>query len=268
MSAGKTKVKCGPSIDDINLLINALEVLLTREVSGIAQTGPKPPALAGGLNVHGTFEGDASLTRSDDFLGNNHDLNMTLFNQLIDTMDTFGAGNYNLTAAAEFRWIRIQDSIARNPTFDFGNPRFATAYAESSFPLAFFSNLSEPDVALGTSVANIRSFFLEHKYPENFHRRGTPFDAGGDIISDLQNAHPIAPGRNDGVSANSYAEVDFLEGETSFGCAIYHKFVNKTVALYPKPNGALLKALNGNLDNFFESSGGIGGGCTQLFPYN
>jgi len=32
--------------------------------------------------VHATFEGDASLTRSDDFLGDNHNLNMTLFQEV------------------------------------------------------------------------------------------------------------------------------------------------------------------------------------------
>ena len=39
------------------------------------------PAIIGGMNNHGTFEGDASLTRGDAFFGDNHNLNQTLFDQ-------------------------------------------------------------------------------------------------------------------------------------------------------------------------------------------
>jgi hypothetical protein len=39
------------------------------------------PAIIGGMNTHGTFEGDASLTRADAFFGDNHSLNQTLFDQ-------------------------------------------------------------------------------------------------------------------------------------------------------------------------------------------
>ena len=65
-----------------------------------AETGPDPPApaIVGGLNTHGVFEGeyyrehyviqetykksgDASTTRGDAFFGDNHSLNETLFQQ-------------------------------------------------------------------------------------------------------------------------------------------------------------------------------------------
>jgi unspecific peroxygenase len=41
-----------------------------------------PPALVGGMNNHGTFEGDASLTRGDAFFGDNHNFNPELFEQV------------------------------------------------------------------------------------------------------------------------------------------------------------------------------------------
>ena len=43
---------------------------------------PPPPALAAGMNNHGTFEGDASLTRADAFFGDNHSFNPALFEQV------------------------------------------------------------------------------------------------------------------------------------------------------------------------------------------
>jgi len=49
-------------------------------------------------------------------------------------------------------------------------------------------------------------------------------------------------------------------------CDIYTEFVNVTTrALYPNPQGALRKALNVNLENFFQPV--KSSGCTQLFPF-
>jgi unspecific peroxygenase len=48
------------------------------------RTGPSSPspALVAGMNNHGTFEGDASLTRGDAFFGDNHRFNAELFEQV------------------------------------------------------------------------------------------------------------------------------------------------------------------------------------------
>jgi hypothetical protein len=34
------------------------------------------------LNTHSVFEGDSSMTRGDDFFGDNHSFNQTLFDQV------------------------------------------------------------------------------------------------------------------------------------------------------------------------------------------
>jgi len=180
-------------------------------------------------------------------------------------MNSHGNGRYNIHSAAEFRWKRIAHSINHNPTFDFGNPRFATAYAESTFPLMFFSNASDPDWEVGTSADNIRSFFLDHKFPEGFHRRGSPFAVDGDILDALTAPHPMAPGVNDGVNVNSFKPVDFLGNETNTFCAIYNKFVATTVQLYPNPTGRLRKEVAKNLKNFYQP---LKNDCTEKFPYN
>ena len=48
------------------------------------KTGPDPPtpAIVGGLNNHGTFEGDASMTRADAYFGDNHSFNQALFEEV------------------------------------------------------------------------------------------------------------------------------------------------------------------------------------------
>jgi hypothetical protein len=50
-------------------------------------------------------------------------------------------------------------------------------------------------------------------------------------------------------------------------CDFYMDLVVKVRALYPDPKGALRKALNVNLNNFFIPVGSIDVNCTQLFPY-
>jgi hypothetical protein len=79
--------------------------------------------------------GDASSTRSDAALGDHVHFNATLFQQLVDAANELGDGKINHAAMAEFRYRRIQDSIARNPSLDISNPRILTVYAEGGLYL-------------------------------------------------------------------------------------------------------------------------------------
>ncbi|KZV87671.1 aromatic peroxygenase precursor [Exidia glandulosa HHB12029] len=222
-------------------------------MSWLTGHAPPPPALASGLNTHGTFEGDASLTRSDAFLGDNHSFNETLFQQLVDISNKVGGGKYNASAAAEVRFQRVQDSIARNPTFNFANPRFNTAFVEAVFPIVFFiDGRLRAAGETGLDLKVMRGFFEDHRMPKDFHRRGTA-------------AHDYIPGFNNGSVNNFVADPNFMGTQTELVCALYEKFVNSTVALYPNPHGALRAALNQNLDNFYVAAEAH---CDQIKPYN
>ncbi|EJD38504.1 heme-thiolate peroxidase [Auricularia subglabra TFB-10046 SS5] len=256
-------------------LVNGNQLTNLMSIGGLSRlTGPPPalPALAGGLNVHGTFEGDASLTRSDAFLGDNHSFNETLFDQLVETSKQFGGGRYNLSAAGEFRFRRIQDSIARNPTFRFSNPRVSTAYAESVFPFAYFidGRLVGDDVraAQGLDLGVMRGFFEDARMPPGFVRREGAFGLGavGDASDLVRALHPVRPGFNNGTTDSYVEDKDFMGGETSSRCALYRKFVNTTVELYPNPAGQLRDALNVNLKNFFIPAAS-GENCVPSNPY-
>ncbi|KAF8989694.1 Chloroperoxidase [Cyathus striatus] len=206
-----------------------------------SETGPDPPkpAIVGGLDTHAVFEGDASMTRGDAFFGDNHSFNETLFDQLEDFSNRFGGGNYNLTTAQELRWQRIQQSIATNPQFSLVSPRYFTVYAESVFPL-------ESDMSLDVTAA--RGFFQNSQMPTGFFRANRSITL-----------NTIGSGVGNYVLDPTSA--DF--GET---CLLYTNFVNQTVrSLYPSPKGALLSALNQNLDFFFGPLKMRN--CTQVFPY-
>ncbi|KZV98543.1 aromatic peroxygenase precursor [Exidia glandulosa HHB12029] len=238
-------------------------------MSWLTGHAPPPPALASGLNTHGTFEGDASLTRSDAFLGDNHSFNETLFQQLVDISNKVGGGKYNASAAAEVRFQRVQDSIARNPTFNFANPRFNTAFVEAVFPIVFFiDGRLRAAGETGLDLKVMRGFFEDHRMPKDFHRRGTVSSASDSELDFVQAAHDYIPGFNNGsarVVNNFVADPNFMGTQTELVCALYEKFVNSTVALYPNPHGELRKALNQNLDNFYVAAEAH---CDQIKPYN
>lgn len=230
------------------------------------------PAIVGGLNTHGVFEGDASTTRLDAYLGNNFELNDGLWNQYIEYSNTYGAGYYNLTVAQELRNRRILQSIAENPEFDFTSPRYFTAYAESTFPYTFFvDGRAAIDATTGLNqglhISNATLFFKDNRFPKDFWRAPKPASANG--IVQVFTAHPIAPGRNAG-KVNSYT-VDPNSGSFTNFCALYYNFLNQTVkTLYPDPTGILQRNLAINLGYLYESLPTLPGStvkCDQLFPY-
>ena len=192
--------------------------------------------------------------------------------QIVQTSKQFGGGKYNASVAAEVRWNRIQDSIARNPEFVFGNPRLLTAIGEAAFPIVFFIDGriedDEERGAVGLDLEDMRGFFQHHRYPKGFFRRNGPFDLStvGNQIGLLQSAHPIAPGFNNGTADNYVPDGNFLGSDTEVTCALYRKFVNITVELYPNPQEALRKALNGNLDNFYSNVADVPD-CAPSRPY-
>jgi hypothetical protein len=248
-------------------LVNGNPITNLMSIGGATSlTGPNPPppATVGGLDTHNVFEGDTSMTRADIFFGDNHSFNETLFDEFEKFSNEFGAGEYNLTVAGELRHQRILDSIATNPQFTFLSPRFFTAFSEAVFPTVFFVDGRANNFSL--PLANARRFFQDMHMPDDFFRANQPFGLNqiGPRAMMVLNAHPIQPGSNQGT-VNSFVPDPASPNLTDF-CGTYTNWANVTVrALYPNPTGALLEALNGNLNNFFIPAGQQG--CTQVFPY-
>jgi hypothetical protein len=177
----------------------------------------------------------------------------------------FGGGKYNLTAAAELRILRYQQSIATNPNMSFVAPRILSAFAEAFFPTIFFVDGRIGKQELDLTAA--RSFFQNMHLPEDFHRARAPIHLT-DVMANtsiLFNAHPVQVGRNEGGLVNNFVP-DPTSAQLDQLCLIYTNFVNRTVrSLYPNPKGQLRKALNVNLGFFFEPLKAQG--CTQFFPF-
>ncbi|TFK21675.1 aromatic peroxygenase precursor [Coprinopsis marcescibilis] len=230
-----------------------------------SRTGPDPPAPAtvAGISNHGSFEGDASMTRVDAFFGDHTVFNQPLFDQFVDFSNRFGNGFYNYTVGGELRFHRIQQSIATNPQFSIRGFRHITAYGEA----AFVANLFVDGRKTGANAHHLDmdsalNFFRDMRFPRGFFRPSSPTAAeGADIIFA---AHPTQPGRNNGA-VNSFV-VDTSMGGLTDPCTFYVQFVNTTVrALYPNPTGVLRRNLIINLGFFYDALAPPN--CPQVFPY-
>ncbi|KAG8215653.1 heme-thiolate peroxidase [Butyriboletus roseoflavus] len=210
--------------------------------------------LTPGLNIHGNFEGDASTTRGDYYFGNNYSFNETLFDELVYAANLVGDGMITVESASLQKYLRINDSIARNPTFSFDTPRYLTAYAETTFPLAFFVSNQTLNTTMNVTLDDARSFFEVHKYPEGFYRRQAPYDFTevNTMFNTIFGLVGVSPGRNEGVG--NYVS-----------CYAYQRQVNLTAEMYPNPTSELEAAIKANLVTFYQTVGDPS--CGQLFPF-
>lgn len=233
--------------------------------SALTGPDPPPPALVGGIDVHNTFEGDASMTRNDLFLGNNFLFNQTLFDQFSQVCDEFGGGFYNVTSGGQLRALRIQQGIEQNPTFTF-TVRIFSAFSESALPPTVFVDGRNPNKQC--SLSNAFDFFGLHMFPDDFFRNPFPFTLK-EVLVDMNtilDMHPILPGQNNGTAVNTYTEDPSLPTFNDL-CGIYTGFLNGTIrTLYPNPTPFLKASLENIMATFFLPFEQFN--CTQIFIYD
>ncbi|KAH6897713.1 Chloroperoxidase [Coprinopsis sp. MPI-PUGE-AT-0042] len=228
---------------------------------------PPPPALVSGMNHHGTFEGDASLTRADAFFGDNHSFNPEIFEQFKSYSSQYGGGFYTLTAAAEYLGNRFDQSKRTNPDFNFVGLRHITAFDQATYPFLFFvdGRRTSPDEKFRLDMVTAERFFEDMQFPDDFHRASEPLKGKGNELADRKPG--IAPGRNQG-RVDSFVMDASMGNAGSFGvCRWYERFVNVTIrGLYPNATGLLKSNLEVNLQYVYQSlplSGGVT--CPQIF---
>ena len=128
-------------------------------------------------------------------------LHSSSLSQLEYTANLVGDGLITVESSALQKGMRINDSIARNPTFWFDTPRYLTAYAEATFPLAFFVSNQTANTTLNATLDDARSFFDLHRYPEGFYRRQAPygFSEIGTMFVKISDLVGVPPGHNEGA---------------------------------------------------------------------
>jgi hypothetical protein len=122
--------------------------------------------------------------------------------QLEYAANLVGDGLITVESASLQKALRINNSIAHNPTFSLDTPRYLTAYAETTFPLAFFVSNQTVNTTLNATLDNARSFYEQHMYPDGFYRRQAPYDFEQVTImfDKIFALVGVRPGHNEGVS--------------------------------------------------------------------
>ena len=112
------------------------------------------------LRKHNAIEHDVSLTRDDFNIGNNWELNNTLFDQMV----SFSSDQKVLTLKelGHFRKQRHIDCKAQDPKLDFGPTNRATAFLEAAALLTVFGDDDKSDAV---TLPVLKTFFLEERLP-------------------------------------------------------------------------------------------------------
>ncbi|KAF8119734.1 hypothetical protein EV363DRAFT_1461227 [Boletus edulis] len=167
-------------ITDGNHLTNLMTIGANTTTDGQPTTG---------INIHGHFEGDASLTRGDDaYLGNNFN-----FKHSASTTLSYATPSLHL------------------------RPRFLGGIAETGFFLAMFVNNQTADNTMPLRIKDARSFFDFHRFPDGFYRRQGPYEFPlvKNVTYTLIDMIGRQPGNNNGV--NNYV-VDPEDSATVHRC--------------------------------------------------
>ena len=204
-----------------------------------------------GLNGHGNFEVDASMTRHDYFLnkGDVFTADGALFAQMVES----SGGDFTTSHISKIKSIRWHQSQKDNPNFFFG-PIGLISYAASAFLPELYGDgttVGTDDLAvwLGYGKNNDGSWSYNHNesIPEDWYCRKEPYGVQGVVVNFLKMylEYPVLFGGN--TADGSFDGLDFgaiKNGKIGVGasvddilCLIYQTL------LFPVPSLA-----NGVLD--------------------
>ncbi|KAJ7231824.1 Chloroperoxidase [Mycena rebaudengoi] len=142
-----------------------------------------------GIQKHGRVEGDASLTRSDTFIGDNRNFNQTLWDMDLVQLAAFGDDGpdgpktvFNLQSLIEIKRQNYESDQALNPK-------------EQISDLCLLLTIGTTKQATGRIMT---SFFMNQTFPENWFRAAVPVTPSP-IVGQMAAALPQwRAGRNNG----------------------------------------------------------------------
>lgn len=147
-----------------------------------------------GIDRHGLFEIDASISRGDRYFGDNHSFNITRWNALVRDANIYGDGLFNTDAVKNNAAQRVEESRATNPEFTMGG-NFAVIYATRALLTRPLPNGTAPDTP---DFKNIAPFYLNETFPENWYRIPNSYSLV-DLLGDIGDFFLFKPqplGRN------------------------------------------------------------------------
>ncbi|KAJ7592839.1 Chloroperoxidase [Mycena floridula] len=200
----------------------------------------------GGIAKHGRFEGDASMTRADAFIGDNRNFQETLYDQDLLQLDQFGGDGpdgpdtlFNVQTLIGMKIQNFMSDQAANPQFEFAARRMNAAYGESAFILNVFANGTTKQATLPI----ISSFFRNQTFPQNWFRPATPVTGAvnGPTVAQIFSAVGVAPGRNNEQGVYVADPPPPAPFNVSLGCFAYWDQARNTPGVLVNTTGIFKK---------------------------
>ena len=193
-------------------------------IGGADARVPNTIGPAGGLDKHGVFEIDGSITRQDTHFGNNANFLLQRWDEYVNESQAQG-GLFNAQTNAVDNGFRYDISRETNPTFLAGVAWFAVSHAERVFVYEGLANgtTGTPD------YDSVAPFFLNETFPADWYRRGEAFSLAG-ALADAAELFAMAPrelGGNEGLG-NFIASNFSVTGQTpqQLGCFILENLLD------------------------------------------
>ncbi|KAJ7575160.1 Chloroperoxidase [Mycena floridula] len=206
MEAFNLEVNFASNMVANNMLTRGNPFVNKISIGGVSPLVPPLPGKidgpeTGGIAKHGRFEGDASMTRADAFIGDNRNFQEALYDEDLVQLAKFGDDGpdgedtvFNVQTLIAMKTQNIMSDQAANPKFEFAPRRMNAAYGQSAFILNLFANGTTKQATLPI----ISSFFRDQTFPQNWFR-ATSLITGAvnaPTVAQILSAVGVAPGRN------------------------------------------------------------------------
>ncbi|KAJ6593383.1 Chloroperoxidase [Mycena capillaripes] len=228
--------------------------------------------VTGGIAKHGRFEGDASMTRADAFIGDNRNFQDILYDLDLLQLGKFGDngpdGNNTVFNVATLIGIKEQNIMmdqAADPEFSLPARRMGAAYGEAAFILNVFANGTTKQATLPI----VGSFFRNQTFPPNWFRSATPVTGAvnGATQAQIAAAIPIPPGRNNAQGVYVADPVPPPPFNSSAGCIAYFDQVANTPGVLVNTTGIFKKNVELLTGIQFQLASANPGCNQQILPF-
>ncbi|KAF7362323.1 Cloroperoxidase [Mycena venus] len=251
MEAFNLELNFGANMAANNMLTRGNPFIDKVSIGGVSSLVPPLPGeidgpVTGGIAKHGRFEGDASMTRADAFIGDNRDFQDILYDLDLLQLGKFGDNGpdgentvFNLQTIIGMKKQNIMMDQAANPEFEFAARRMIAAYNEAAFILTVFANGTTQQATLPI----IGSFFRNQTFPPNWFRPATPVTGAinGAVVNEIMASVPTTPGRNNAQGVYEADPAPPPPFNSSFGCFAYWDQVGNTPGVLVNTTGIFKK---------------------------
>ncbi|KAJ7815040.1 Chloroperoxidase [Mycena olivaceomarginata] len=277
MEAFNLELIFGANMAANNMLTRGNPFIDKLSIGGASSLAPPLPGnidgpVTGGIAKHGRFEGDASLTRADAFIGDNRNFQDILYDLDLLQLGKFGDNGpdgdntvFNVPTLVGMKKQNIMMDQAANPKFEFAARRMNAAYGEAAFILNVFANGTTKQATLPI----VGSFFRNQTFPPNWFRAAQPVTGAinGATVAQILAQIPTPPGRNDDHGVYVADPAPPPPFNSSFGCFAYYDQAANTAGVLVNTTGIFKQNVELLTGIQFQLAAANAGCNQQILPF-